>query len=225
MKSLQQIDNLAETLDKEVKHSVYDGSKAKTEKQFGILRDQYDDPDKLRKVAGQIKQHTLEHLDQYLEQAESKLKANGTHVHFAVDGDTANQIILDIMNQYGAKKMVKSKSMVSEETELVPFLEKNGKEALETDLRVIMRCAFEHTVSVRPINPNQRVDGFGAVPASAVIGADKLWIALDFIEAMVDRYAVVGVEDPPDAPYLVDLRQRDDVALEAGQSCGNLMLA
>ena len=134
MKSLQQIDNLAETLDKEVKHSVYAGSKAKTEKQFRILRDQYDDPDKLRKVAGQIKQHTLEHLDQYLEQAESKLKANGAHVHFAVDGDTANQIILDIMNQYGAKKMVKSKSMVSEETELVPFLEKNGKEALETDL-------------------------------------------------------------------------------------------
>lgn len=134
MHTYQRIDKFARDLEDEVHQSVYLGSKAKTEKRYTILGDHYDIPDKLRETAGLIKQHTLEHLDTYLEKAEKALKANGAHVHFASTGERANEIILDIMKQHDCKKMVKSKSMVSEETELVPYLEKHGMEAVETDL-------------------------------------------------------------------------------------------
>lgn len=132
--SVQLIDKFATDLTSEVAQSVHSGSKVKTEKRYAILANDYPDPDKLRKTAGLVKQHTLEHLDTYLEQAEASLKRNGAEVYYARDGESANQIILDIMQRNNARKMVKSKSMVSEETELVPFLEKHGMEAIETDL-------------------------------------------------------------------------------------------
>lgn len=130
----QSIDEFSVEIDPTVKQSVYQSSKVKTERRRDILWKDYDDPDALRRLAGKIKQHTLENLDRYLEQAEKQLTANGAEVHFARDGERANAIIADIMRQAGARKMVKSKSMVSEETELVPYLEKQGFEAVETDL-------------------------------------------------------------------------------------------
>ncbi len=134
MKSHQAIDITARDLNAEIKQSTYLASKAKTEKRKAILEQDYQDPDKLREIAGLIKQHTLENLDRYLAQAEANLIANGSQVHFAVDGDAANQKVLQIMQENGAKSMVKSKSMVTEEIEMLPYLEKNGMEIVETDL-------------------------------------------------------------------------------------------
>ena len=114
--------------------TVHDGAKSTAEKRVAVLTRDYPDPDRLRETAGLIKQHTLEHLDTYLEQAERNLRANGAQVHFATDGTMANQLVLDILRRRGARKLVKAKSMVSEETELGPFLEKNGVESVETDL-------------------------------------------------------------------------------------------
>lgn len=141
----QAIDEFARDLEPEVLHSVHSSSKVKTEKRFGILKADYEDSDLLRRTAGQIKQHTLEHLDEYLVKAEQALTRNGAKVYWAKDGQSANQIILDIMRSKGAKRMVKSKSMVSEETELVPFLEKHGMEAVETDLgEFIVQIDHDH---------------------------------------------------------------------------------
>ena len=141
----QEIDAFARDLSPEVYKSVYRASKLKTEGRRNILWHDYDDPDMLRRLAGQIKQHTLEHLDTYLEQAEASLKRNGAEVHFAVDAESANRTILEIMQRNGARKMVKSKSMVSEETELVPYLEKHGMEAVETDLgEFIVQIDHDH---------------------------------------------------------------------------------
>lgn len=130
----QEIDDYASALTSEVRSSVHSASKLKTESRVDVLFKDFDDPDSLRELAGTIKQHTLEHLDTYLEQAERALRAKGAKVEYAVDAETANRKILEIMQRHGAKRMVKSKSMVSEETELVPYLEKHGMEAVETDL-------------------------------------------------------------------------------------------
>ena len=134
MSAAQVIDHFAADLRDGVKKSVHHASKVKTEKRVAILQDDFADPDALRKTAGEIKQHTLEHLDRYLEQAEANLTRNGAHVHWATDGDAANAKVREIMEARGATKMVKTKSMVSEETHLVPYLEKHGIEAVETDL-------------------------------------------------------------------------------------------
>lgn len=90
--------------------------------------------DAVRKLAGSIKQHTLDNLDYYLEQFIDNATAAGTQVHFASDGDEANEIILGIAKQNNLKICVKSKSMVTEETSLLPALEGVGVETIETDL-------------------------------------------------------------------------------------------
>ena len=88
----------------------------------------------MRRLAGQIKQHTLEHLDYYLEQFIDAATATGAHVHFAADAEHANAICLDIARRNECKLCVKSKSMVTEETRLLPALEGLGCETIETDL-------------------------------------------------------------------------------------------
>lgn len=141
----QEIDAFARELNADVHNSVYSASKKKTEARVDVLWRDYEDPDKLRKLAGEIKQHTLEHLDQYLEQAEASLTRNGAEVHFATDAESANRTVLEIMQRNGAKRMIKSKSMVSEETELVPYLEKHGLEAVESDLgEFIVQIDHDH---------------------------------------------------------------------------------
>src|SRR3954468_11953542 len=81
------------------------------------------DADKLRTLAGEIKQHTIENLDYYLDQLVANVEKNGGRVHFARDGREANQIITQIATDANCTRCIKSKSMVSEEIHLVPALE------------------------------------------------------------------------------------------------------
>jgi L-lactate dehydrogenase complex protein LldF len=88
----------------------------------------------LRKVGNGLKRNVLTKLPQLLEQLEAKCKENGIIVHWAETVDEANNIVLDLMEKHSAHKMVKGKSMVSEEMHLNKFLEDKGKLPLETDL-------------------------------------------------------------------------------------------
>jgi len=88
----------------------------------------------LRDVARTIKNHTLAHLDLYLEAYEAKVIAAGGHVHYARTPADARAIIEDICRAADAKLVTKGKSMVSEEIGLNPHLEAVGLEVVETDL-------------------------------------------------------------------------------------------
>jgi L-lactate dehydrogenase complex protein LldF len=88
----------------------------------------------LRDAARDIKNHTLEHLDLYLEAYEEKVKASGGHVHFARDATEARDIILNICREAGARTVTKGKSMISEEIGINHHLEANGIRPVETDL-------------------------------------------------------------------------------------------
>lgn len=88
----------------------------------------------LRDAARDIKNHTLEHLDLYLEAYEEKVKASGGHVHFARNADEACDIILGICRDAGAKTVTKGKSMISEEIGINHHLEAKGIRPVETDL-------------------------------------------------------------------------------------------
>ncbi len=93
-----------------------------------------DEWETLRQEASQIKMHTLTHLDEYLERFESNAIANGIKVHWAKDAVEFNAIVLDILQSHDVRKLVKSKSMLTEECEMNPYLEKDGIEVVETDL-------------------------------------------------------------------------------------------
>jgi L-lactate dehydrogenase complex protein LldF len=90
--------------------------------------------DALRDAARDIKDHTLQHLDLYLETYQERVEAAGGHVHFAVTAEEARRIVLDLCRKAGAKTVTKGKSMVSEEIGLNDFLETNGITPVETDL-------------------------------------------------------------------------------------------
>ena len=87
-----------------------------------------------RDEARQIKIHTLDHLDYYLELLHDNVTAAGGQVHFAADAAEANAIVSRLAQSRGVKVATKSKSMVSEELELNPVLESIGVDVYETDL-------------------------------------------------------------------------------------------
>jgi len=88
----------------------------------------------LRDLGEAIKRRALSRLPELLAQLEDKLTANGIQVHWAETAEEANQAVLDIMRSHRATRLVKGKSMVSEEMRLNPFLQRHGIESMETDL-------------------------------------------------------------------------------------------
>jgi L-lactate dehydrogenase complex protein LldF len=114
-----------------------------------------------RELAAAIKSHTLQNLDKYLEQFVNRVRDHGGHVHFAADGDQANQIITEIARKASARLIVKAKSMVSEETELNHALGAAGLNVLETDLgEYILQLANErpsHIVTPMAHKPKEEV--------------------------------------------------------------------
>ena len=90
--------------------------------------------EQLRVLGNSTKTNALSKLPELLERLEKKCTQNGIKVHWAETIPEANQLVLDIMKSHQATRLVKGKSMVSEEMELNAYLQKNGIEALETDL-------------------------------------------------------------------------------------------
>jgi L-lactate dehydrogenase complex protein LldF len=90
--------------------------------------------EELRALASAIKEHTLTRLDQYLEQFEANAKSNGIHVHWARDAAEHNRIVHGILSDHGAKSLIKSKSMLTEECGFRPYMASVGIEIIETDL-------------------------------------------------------------------------------------------
>jgi L-lactate dehydrogenase complex protein LldF len=88
----------------------------------------------LREAGRTIRDHTIEHLDFYLEYYESKVIASGGKVHWARTPAEACAAVLQICRSVGAKTVTKGKSMVAEEVGLNEFLEANGITPVETDL-------------------------------------------------------------------------------------------
>ncbi|WP_194775401.1 lactate utilization protein B [Pararhodonellum marinum] len=90
--------------------------------------------EQLRDLASQIKDNVLAHLDGYLVEFEKNAQKNGIKVHWAKDAEEHNQIVLSILQQHNCQAIVKSKSILTEECHLNPFLEQNGVEVVDTDL-------------------------------------------------------------------------------------------
>lgn len=90
--------------------------------------------EELREKASAIKRHTISHLSDYLEEFSSNLKKNGVHVLWAKDAEEFNQMVLKILTDHQVKKIVKSKSMLTEECGMNDFLMSKGIDVVETDL-------------------------------------------------------------------------------------------
>jgi L-lactate dehydrogenase complex protein LldF len=96
--------------------------------------DEHGNWEEWRERGRQIRLHTIAHLDYYLNEFVENATKNGVQVHFAQTAAEAVEITLSIAKQVGARSVVKSKSMVTEELHLNHALESIGVEAIETDL-------------------------------------------------------------------------------------------
>ncbi|MGZ5849364.1 MAG: LUD domain-containing protein, partial [Methyloceanibacter sp.] len=124
--------------------------------------------DTLRQEARAIKDHTLAHLDLYLEAYERKVRESGGKVHFAPNAADARAIVLALCREAGAKLITKGKSMVSEEIGLNAELEGAGIAVVETDLG-------EYIAQMRGERPSHII--------APIIHLNKEEIAADFREA------------------------------------------
>jgi len=90
--------------------------------------------EELRDTASAIKQYTVNNLADLLEQFEERATANGITVHWAKDAAEHNEIVLGLLQKHNVERIVKSKSMLTEECHLNPFLERHNIEVVDTDL-------------------------------------------------------------------------------------------
>ena len=101
--------------------------------------------ERLREIGRDIKNHTLAHLDFYLETYAANVEKAGGTVHWCATAEEARAAVLAICRQAGARTVTKGKSMISEEIALNDHLEANGITPVETDLgEYIIQLRREH---------------------------------------------------------------------------------
>ena len=109
-----------------------------------ITPDACPDYQELRSHANDVKRHTIEHLDHYLEEFERNVRAHGGQVIFCKDAPEVADFVLSLAKERRARLIVKSKSMTTEEVDLNERLEHHELESVETDLgEFIIQLAHE----------------------------------------------------------------------------------
>ncbi|RFU70991.1 iron-sulfur cluster-binding protein [Peribacillus saganii] len=106
-----------------------------------------------RNHSEEIRQHVLENLDYYLLQLSENVSKNGGHVFFAETAEEASTYIKEVIQQKNGKKVVKSKSMVTEEINLNQVLEAAGCEVIETDLGEYILQVDDHDPPSHIVTP------------------------------------------------------------------------
>lgn len=109
-----------------------------------VAPDVLPDYQELRSQANALKKHTIENLDHYLEEFERNVEAHGGKVVYCKDAGEVSDFVLSLAKERGARLIVKSKSMTTEEVDLNERVEHHGLEAVETDLgEYILQLAHE----------------------------------------------------------------------------------
>ena len=88
----------------------------------------------VRHRAAEIRRRTIAELAAHLETFTAALRRHGVVVHRAADGAEACRTVLSLLQSHGVRRVVKAKSMVTEEIGLNPVLTAAGIEVVETDL-------------------------------------------------------------------------------------------
>jgi L-lactate dehydrogenase complex protein LldF len=117
----------------QIRHNVRHATEVIRAKRARVV-EELADWEELRNAGHAIKEHTVAHLAEYLEQFERACTAAGGHVHWARDADEANRIVVEIVKSHGATEVIKVKTMTSDEVVLNDALEESGITPYETDL-------------------------------------------------------------------------------------------
>jgi len=164
--------------------------------------------ERARDDARAIKERAIEELPEHLKVLEAKIEAQGGQVHHAEDGAAAGRIVSEIAEQHGVRRIVKVKSMTSEEIDLNAALEEEGLSVRETDLG-------EYIIQITGDRPSHIT--------APIIHKSVEEVRYAFIESL-------GTSDVPHEPEeLTQLARRvlrdDFLAADMGISGANFLLA
>src|SRR6478672_3408806 len=153
--------------------------------------------DLIRERARAIKDQTLAELDTHLATLEASVIRQGGHVHWADDGEEACRIIVDLIQRRNATRVVKSKSMTSEEIHLNHALEAAGIEAVETDLgEYIIQLAHHrpsHIVAPAIHLSAEQIAAILSKPAGERLPAERETLAQFARQALRQKFAEAEV--------------------------------
>ncbi len=131
-------DKFKDRVDKGINNSFMRGAVASAQERLQTRRldaaNELGNWEEWRSHGEEIRKHVLENLDYYLKQLSENVAERGGHVFFAETAEEANQYIKEVIMKKEGKKIVKSKSMVTEEINMNQCLEDIGCEVIETDL-------------------------------------------------------------------------------------------
>src|SRR5215469_1674491 len=145
---------MSATFDKKIRGTLADANlqlaiytatgRLKEKRIESVAADHLPDYQELRTHANGIKAHTIANLDYYLQEFERNVEERGGRVIYCRDGTEVSDFVLGLAKERGARLIVKSKSMTSEEVDLNERLEHHGLESVETDLgEYILQLAHE----------------------------------------------------------------------------------
>ena len=167
--------------------------------------------DDLRDRGRDIKEHTLEYLDLYLEAFEHKVKDAGGEVHWALSAVDACEIVLGICREQNARTVTKSKSMIGEEIAINDHLETAGLKVVETDLG-------EYLIQIRGEPPSHIIG-----PA---IHLNRGQIAEDFRRVHTQFPADRPLDEPSEmVAEAREVLRTQFIAADAGITGANLLVA
>lgn len=163
--------------------------------------------ERLRQAAHDLRLHAITHLDRYLPLLESKVSAAGGHVHWANDAEQVYEQVIEIAHRHRARRIVKVKSMLSEEIALNDVLRAAGLDVVETDLGEFI-VQLDGSRPSHPTNPS-------------------LHYTKEYIAELFQRK--LRVDAPPIPTVLTDIartRLREEfLNAEIGISGGNFLIA
>ena len=119
--------------DTQLRHNLRHATHSIRDKRARVVAE-LDDWEQLREAGRRIKERALRHLDVHLETLEAAVTRAGGTVHWAADAAQANRIVSDLVAGTGARRVLKVKSLATDEIGLSPALQARGIEPLETDL-------------------------------------------------------------------------------------------
>ncbi|MBU6351085.1 MAG: iron-sulfur cluster-binding protein [Chloroflexi bacterium] len=122
------------------------------------------DAPRLRAQVRQMKEHVLRTWPELLEQLETQVTANGGHVHWAKEAADLQRIVVEIARKANVQKVVKAKSMATEEVHLNQALQRAGLKVVETDLgEYIIQLAGEPPSHIVAPVIHRRVEDIAAI--------------------------------------------------------------
>ena len=130
--------NIRKEIDTKLNDPVLRGALARFAEQYPVARlkayENVEDVDGLRNSFKAMKVDVVEHLEEIADKFEASVKARGAHFYRAKDGAALKEYLNKVCKENNVKRIIKSKSMATEEIHLNEYLKEEGYHVMETDM-------------------------------------------------------------------------------------------